>query len=43
MPVNDRATELYRSAFLAANPDAEAESLPSIYGTVVLFDEQVWF
>lgn len=43
MPVNERATELYRSLLLAANPHADPASLPRICGTVVVFDEQVWF
>jgi hypothetical protein len=43
MPLNARATELYRAGFLSVHPDGDPETLPSIHGKVVLFDERVWF
>ena len=43
MPVNERATELYRAGFLSVGPDGDLEAVATISGPVVLFEEQVWF
>jgi hypothetical protein len=43
LPRNELATELYRAEYLANHPDADPEPLPVIYGSAVLFDEQIWF
>lgn len=43
LPVNARATELVRAAYLAEHPRIDEASLPVISGPAVIFDEQVWF
>jgi hypothetical protein len=43
MPLNERATELYRAGFLSVHPDGDPESVATISGPAVLFDERVWF
>lgn len=43
MPINQRATAIYRGAALRRNPDMNISDLPSIYGNAVLFLRQVWF
>lgn len=43
LPLNEKATQIYRCNHLTHRPTADAESMPSIYGTAVLFDERVWF
>ena len=40
---NDKATELYRAAWLKRHPGINPESLDHIVGAVVLFDRRVWF
>lgn len=40
---NERATTIYRANVLARYPNTDPESLPAIYGTVVLFTRRVWF
>lgn len=39
LPVNNNATAIYRAATLAASPGINAESLPRVHGTAVLFEE----
>jgi hypothetical protein len=42
-PRNERATAIYRAAWVHANPADNPEELPWIAGTAVLFDRIVWF
>jgi hypothetical protein len=37
LPVNDRATEIYRCNWLTQHPEVDPASLPSVHGTAVLF------
>lgn len=39
---NDRATNIYRTNWMAQHPDQDSETLPSIAGTAVLFHRLVW-
>jgi hypothetical protein len=43
MPLNERTTELYRAGFLSVHPDGDPESVATISGPAVLFEERVWF
>ncbi|MCO7058264.1 hypothetical protein [Pseudomonas juntendi] len=43
LPRNERATAIYRANALAQHPGTDPESLPAIYGRVVLFTRRVWF
>ncbi len=43
MKRNERATAIYRTAWLSRNPGADAEQLPHIAGPAVLFTRRVWF
>lgn len=43
MPRNDRATAIYRTAWLSRNPGGDAEALPHIAGPAVLFTRRCWF
>jgi hypothetical protein len=42
LPVNKAATSIYRAATLARSPGINAECLPRIHGTAVLFEEIIW-
>jgi hypothetical protein len=43
LPRNDRATTIYRAAWLSRHPDTDPEEMPWIAGTAVLFLRRVWF
>lgn len=43
LPVNDRATAIYRANAIAHIPNAIPGLLPKIFGTAVLFHRRVWF
>lgn len=43
LPVNDRATEIYRANAIAHIPNAIPSLLPRIFGAAVLFHRRVWF
>lgn len=43
LPINDRATAIYRRAWLTAYPGSDPDTLPTIAGVAVLFHRQVWF
>jgi hypothetical protein len=38
LPRNERATQLYRAAYIGANPGADPESPPYLAGPAVLID-----
>lgn len=42
LPRNERATAIYRAAWLQRYPYDDPESLPDIAGTAVLFERPVW-
>lgn len=42
LPVNRRATEIYRAAWLAQHPGDDPDDLPAIHGPAVLFHRIVW-
>jgi hypothetical protein len=42
-PVNAEGTRLFRWAWLDRNPKMFANELPSICGTVVLFNRMLWY
>lgn len=42
LPRNDRATSIYRTAWMAQHPDQDPESLPTIAGPAILFSRIVW-
>jgi hypothetical protein len=42
LPRNDAATKLYRTGFLAKNPNDDPEKLPYIAGPAVVFARLVW-
>jgi hypothetical protein len=42
LPACEKATEIYRSAWLARHPDAFPGDLAAIYGVAVLFHRIVW-
>lgn len=43
LPVNEKATAIYRAAWLSHSPDTPPETLPSIYGLAIVFHRRVWF
>jgi hypothetical protein len=43
LPRNERATAIYRAAWLARHPECDPESLAWIAGPAVLFERRVWF
>lgn len=43
MTRNERATAIYRTAWLSRNPGKSADDLPFIAGPAVLFTKRVWF
>lgn len=43
MPRNERATAIYRAAWLSRNPGKDAEEISHIAGPAVLFTRRVWF
>lgn len=43
LPRNEAATAIYRYYSLSRTPARDAESLPAIYGTAILFHRRVWF
>jgi hypothetical protein len=42
MPLNRYATKLYRNALLIEDPTVMFDSLPTILGDAVIFDQRVW-
>lgn len=42
LPVNKRATDIYRLNWMRQHPGINADSLPSIVGTAILFDRIIW-
>jgi len=43
LPINPRATAIYRRAWLEAHPEDNPDDLPAIAGVAVLFHRRVWF
>jgi hypothetical protein len=43
LPVNARATAIYRHNWLTRYPESNPATLPAIAGTAVLFGRRVWF
>lgn len=43
LPLNEKATAIYRNNVLKHEPGTAPESLPPIAGTAVLFSRRVWF
>ena len=43
LPVNPKATEIYRNNWLTQHPDTDPESLSAIYGVAILFHRKVWY
>lgn len=43
LPVNERATVIYRTNWLTQHPKADPDSLPAIHGTAILFHRRVWY
>ncbi|MGH6714927.1 MAG: hypothetical protein ACREDC_01935 [Bradyrhizobium sp.] len=43
LPINPRATKIYRCNWLTEYPDDDPNSLPAIAGVAVLFLQRVWF
>lgn len=43
LPVNIKATEIYRNNMLTHVEGTIADEMPMIYGTAVLFSRRVWF
>lgn len=43
LPRNERATAIYRTAWLSHNPGRDADDLPHIAGPAVLFTRRVWY
>jgi hypothetical protein len=43
MPVNARASAIYRANWLKQHPGTDPDSLPAIHGDAVLFLRRVWF
>lgn len=37
LPRNEKATAIYREQWMADHPKADAEQMPAIYGTAILF------
>jgi len=42
LPLNDRATAIYRNNWMAQHPSDAPGSLPAIAGVAILFDRIVW-
>jgi len=42
-PRNEKATRIYRAAAMKKRPGIYTESLPPIFGDVILFDRVVWY
>lgn len=42
LPINDRATVIYRHNWLTQHPGVDPETLPNIAGTAILFARWVW-
>lgn len=43
LPLNTKASAIYRANWLKQHPKVDPESLPPIVGTAVLFSRRVWF
>lgn len=43
LPVNRKATAIYRANWMLHHPSDDPDALPSIYGPAVLFGRRVWF
>lgn len=43
LPLNMKATAIYRAAHLAHHPKDHPASLPAIFGTAILFSHRVWY
>jgi hypothetical protein len=42
LPVNDKATRIYRAASMERYPRLRPDCLPAVYGVAVLFEEIIW-
>jgi hypothetical protein len=42
LPINDRATAIYRNNWMTQYPDTDPETLPNIAGIAILFYRTVW-
>jgi len=42
LPINDRATAVYRNNWMTQHPDQDPETLPGIAGNAILFHRIVW-
>jgi len=43
LPINPKATAIYRNNWLTQHPEADPAALPDIAGVAVLFERIVWF
>jgi hypothetical protein len=43
LPINIKATKIYRANWLKAHPSDDPDKLPTIAGVAVLFERPVWF
>jgi hypothetical protein len=43
LPINGRATIIYRHYWMTRFPETDAKGLPTIAGTAILFSRRVWF
>jgi hypothetical protein len=42
LPINDRATAIYRTNWMTQYPETDPETLPDIAGVAILFHRIVW-
>lgn len=42
LPVNDKATRIYRAASMERYPRLRPDCLPAVHGVAVLFEEIIW-
>lgn len=42
MPVNEKATRMYRNMLMAGTRQTDRDSLPSVYGTAVVASRKLW-
>jgi hypothetical protein len=42
LPLNPRATKIYRNNWMTQHPDADPESLPTVVGLALLFSRRIW-
>lgn len=43
LPLNLRATKIYRNNWMQSHPAADPESLPTVVGLALLFSRRIWF